>query len=218
MVGTTRRQFLWGGLGVLALRETTMTSVSTAKLVRAGMWQRTQGIGLENFQLLRATNEWVMYGTVLTLTKGIPTETRYEIVCDAGWNTKRADISLRDTGGERVLRLTAQNGRWYVNGRANEAVHGCIDIDLGWSPSTNTLPIRRLGLAIGKSSGPLTAAWVRFPELTVEVLPQEYVRLSEQRYRYTSRGGAFTAVIEVDDEGLVLDYEGVWRRVGESMK
>jgi hypothetical protein len=56
------------------------------------------------------------------------------------------------------------------------------------------------------------AAWVRFPNLNVEPLDQTYTRLGERTYRYQS--GTFEADLEVDDEGLVLDYPGIWRRVG----
>ncbi len=55
-------------------------------------------------------------------------------------------------------------------------------------------------------------AWVRFPELTVELLPQSYERLDERVYRYTSRDGGFRADLTVDEEQLVIDYEGVWKR------
>jgi hypothetical protein len=135
------------------------------------------------------------------------------VVCDASWQTRRADVRLRDAAGERTLAVVADGGRWTVNGREDESIRGCVDIDLAWSPSTNTLPIRRLRLAVGSASGVVTAAWVRFPELSLQPLPQEYRRLSERRYRYESHGGAFAADLEVDGEGLVLDYEGVWRRV-----
>jgi hypothetical protein len=95
------------------------------------------------------------------------------------------------------------------------ALHGLVDVDLGFSPVTNTLPIRRLEPAIGEVVA-VTAAWVRFPELTIEPLPQRYVRLAERRYRYESAGGAFVAEIEVDDLGLVTTYEGGWRRIAAS--
>jgi hypothetical protein len=77
------------------------------------------------------------------------------------------------------------------------------------------LPIRRLDPAIGEAVA-LTAVWVRFPELTIEPLPQRYIRLAERRYRYESAGGAFVAEIEVDDLGLVTTYEGGWRRIAVS--
>ncbi len=92
------------------------------------------------------------------------------------------------------------------------AIEGLVDVDLGFTPATNTLPIRRLTRAVGEAVD-VTAAWVRFPELTVEPLPQRYVRLDERRYRYASSGGAFVAELEVDDLGLVVRYEGGWERV-----
>jgi hypothetical protein len=62
----------------------------------------------------------------------------------------------------------------------------------------------------------VTAAWLRFPELTLEPLSQRYVRLDERRYRYESQGGSFVAELEVDDLGLVVHYEGGWQRVATS--
>jgi hypothetical protein len=77
---------------------------------------------------------------------------------------------------------------------------------------TNTLPIRRPQDAAG-GSVELTAVWVRFPELTIETLPQRYTRLADRHYRYESAGGAFVAELTVDDLGLVIDYEGGWLRI-----
>ncbi len=154
----------------------------------------------------------MLRGTILASHERGPAEARYEILCDAGWHTRQAEVAVRDASGERMLRLTVENGHWYADGRERDAVRGSVDIDLGWSPSTNTLPIRRLDLVLGQKSGPIVAAWVRFPELTVEPLPQEYERTAARRYRYTSRGGAFAADLEVDDEGLVIGYAGGWER------
>jgi len=69
-----------------------------------------------------------------------------------------------------------------------------------------------LGLDIGQTSGEFIAAWVRFPELTLQPLPQEYLRLGDRKYRYSSRGGAFVAELLVDEHDLVLDYQDFWRR------
>lgn len=188
------------------------------KLITAGLWRWFQGTGLERFEFLHASSEWIFRGTILTLAQGDAVEARYELICDQAFFTRRAQISVRDTAGERRLEISAENGRWYENGRENVSVRGALDIDLGWSPSTNTLPIRRLGLQVGQSSGELIAAWVRFPALTLEPLPQEYLRISERLYRYSSRGGAFTAQLQVDAESLVIDYEGFWQRMLEAAK
>ena len=187
------------------------------QLICSGLWRWLQGTGFERFEFVRAADEWLFRGTILTLANHVPAEARYEIVSDSSFRTRCAQVSLRDATGERALAIVAENGRWFSNGSEIGAVSGAIDIDLGWSPSTNTLPIRRLNLEIGRSSGEFRAAWVRFPDLTLQPLPQEYVRLAERRYRYSSRGGAFVANLQVDSEGLVLDYEGFWQRVGAAI-
>ena len=77
---------------------------------------------------------------------------------------------------------------------------GSLDVDLGMTPSTNTSVIRRLGLAVDRSAE-LTAAWVRFPGLTVEPLRQRYTRVATHGYLYESlrEGGVvFQARIDVD--------------------
>jgi uncharacterized protein len=186
---------------------------SPEQLVCDRLWRWLQGTGLERFELLRAGGEWILRGTVLAIARTAPAEARYEIVCDGSFRTRRAHVSLRDAAGERSLGITAENGHWFVNGNEVQEVGGAIDIDLGWSPATNTLPIRRLNLEIGQSSGEFRAAWVRFPDLTLQPLPQEYVRLAQKEYRYSSRGGAFTARLLVDDHGLVTQYEGFWESV-----
>ena len=186
--------------------------MEAGKIVASGFWRWLVGTGLERFELMHAGEEWVLQGTILAMPSSAA-EARYEIICDAQFRTQRVQIVLRDFGGERRLELSAENGRWYANGQEAASVRGAIDVDLGWSPSTNTLPICRLGLEVGQSSGEFTAAWVRFPELVLEPLPQEYRRLGEREYLYVSRGGAFQARLLVDDYGLVIDYEGFWQRV-----
>jgi hypothetical protein len=181
-------------------------------LIQAGLWRWLTRTGMERFELHRGRNEWMLRGTILVMAEGLPTEARYEVVCDDSWRTRRADISLRDQSGERSLKVAVEDGSWFANGRSIETVKGCIDIDLEWSPSTNTLPIRRLPLAVGERSGPIVAAWVRFPNLELQPLSQEYQRIAGNRYRYVSNHGAFVAELAVDEEGLVTEYEGLWRR------
>lgn len=200
---------------------------SERRHLHACLWRRLDQPGLERCELVREAAGWSLRGTVLALDGDRSAEVRYRVSCDEAWRTTGAEVELRDLAGVRALRLevrAAEGGRWLTTdsasslqaGREVESVRGAIDVDLAWSPSTNTLPIRRLNLEVGERSGTIVAAWVRFPELTVEPLPQEYERLAAGRYRFTSDGGRFTTEIEVDEEGLVVDYGGIWRREGKS--
>jgi hypothetical protein len=112
----------------------------------------------------------------------------------------------------RRLNLTVEShGKWRRSGQELPVLRDCTDVDLEVTPATNTLPIRRLALPIGKGQD-VTAAWVRFPDLEIEVLPQRYIRLNQNRYHYETTTG-FAAEIQVDEMGLVTAYPGGWERL-----
>jgi hypothetical protein len=196
--------------------------------VRTVLWQRIDSPGSEWCALERTPDGWRLHGIVLAEVATAPVLVQYTVALASNWSTQAVEIVMRsgNTIEPRALRLTVAPGqRWQIEREPSQdesmpqddllALHGLIDVDLGFSPATNTLPIRRLDPAIGESVA-VTAAWVRFPELTIEPLPQRYIRLAERRYRYESAGGAFVAEIEVDDLGLVTTYEGGWRRIAVS--
>jgi uncharacterized protein len=152
-----------------------------------------------------------LVGTVLATEDGVPVRIEYRVLTDAAGMTTA--VHVRDLRGfeQRTLDLVRdRKGAWTLNGTPARALRGCADVDLGCSPSTNTLPIRRLRLGVGRTQT-IQAAWVRFPELTVQKTPQTYTRWDESTYRYAS--GTFEAELTVDDEGVVTDY-AEWRRTG----
>jgi uncharacterized protein len=196
--------------------------------VRTMLWQRIDSPGSEWCTLEREPEGWRVRGIVLTEVATVLVLVHYAIALASDWSTRAVEIVMRsgDAIEPRKLRLTVTpERRWQIEREPSldmsmhqddpVALQGLIDVDLGFSPVTNTLPIRRLDPAIGEAEA-VTAAWVRFPELTIEPLPQRYIRLAERRYRYESAGGAFVAEIEVDDLGLVTMYEGGWRRIAVS--
>lgn len=181
--------------------------------IRSVLWNRRDQISLEYFQLRQGAEEITLSGTVLTSDDGKPLRLEYAVRCDPSWATRSARVNLTlDAASSELSLIVDEQRRWWRDGKELVEVAGCIDIDISLSPSTNTLPIRRLSLASG-DEGDVTAAWIRFPELTVEPLPQRYVRTGERLYRYSSAGGAFTADIEVDELGLVVSYPPLWDRV-----
>ncbi|HEV8365523.1 MAG TPA: putative glycolipid-binding domain-containing protein, partial [Gemmatimonadaceae bacterium] len=83
-----------------------------------------------------------------------------------------------------------------------------------FTPATNTLPIRRLALTVGESTD-VSAAWLRFPAMTLERLEQRYTRIGDSTYRYESAGGQFMRELTVTPDGLVHEYQGLWRAESE---
>jgi hypothetical protein len=79
-----------------------------------------------------------------------PCHIDYFIKCDLSWQTRR--VSIRGQIGRRAISQTLQvnsKKQWLIDGKPIPSVEGCIDVDLGFSPSTNLLPIRRLRLGTG---------------------------------------------------------------------
>lgn len=143
--------------------------------------------------------------------EGKPCRLDYAIACDRSWRTRSAQVAGWIGGQAVEVALAVDDaGRWRLNGAGCPAAAGCVDVDLNFSPSTNLLPIRRTGLAIGDEAE-VRAAWLRFPDFTLEPLEQRYRRIAAFRYRYSSAGGRFVTDLQVDEAGFVVDYPAVWR-------
>lgn len=154
---------------------------------------------------------WHLSGVAVLAHASRPSRMEYDIVCDSSWVTR--SCTLRGYIGATPVALDiTRNSRaeWTVGGAPAHMLNGCDDIDLGFTPATNLLPIRRLDLPIG-AKAPVRAAWVKFPDLTLEVLEQTYTRLAHDRYLYESAGGAFRRELLVDDVGFVVEYPDFWR-------
>jgi len=176
------------------------------------LWEPWDGRGIEHLRVSVHAEHAYAESELLDEQGEQPVRVRYRVRTDAAWRTRSVEVTVMDPK-PRLLRLHHDgDGRWRGDdGVALPELDGCMDVDLECSPFTNTLPIRRLALAVGQGAS-VRAAWVRHPSLTVEGLDQRYIRLSESLYRYEARSG-FSVELEVDADGVVLDYGEYWRRV-----
>lgn len=167
---------------------------------------------------------------------GRPYRLDYRVEAAAGFVTRRLDVTVTGEGWTRALALTrAADGAWAcaradgdaaLAGTAAEETRpdldGALDCDLGRSPLTNLMPVRRHGLLRPGGPAEILAAWVDVPELTVHASRQRYehVRAAGDGavVRYTDLGAneGFTADLLVGADGLVVEYPGLARRVAGS--
>ncbi len=140
-----------------------------------------------------------------------PCHIDYDVSIDRQWRPSEARATIATPSGvrEMVLRSDHADG-WELDGVPVSHLEGCGDVDLDWTPATNTVPIRRLDLEVGETRI-ITAAWVRFPELDVVSNAQRYTRLADDRWRYRSGDYDFELVTD-PTTGLVLRYgDDLWR-------
>jgi hypothetical protein len=178
-------------------------------------WRRSDEVEADEFCTLSVRGSGLsLVGTVLGAEGGVPIRIEYRVLVDANGFTTAAHVrQLRGFDQRAVVLMRDAKGAWTVDAKRVSKLKTCTDVDLGCSPSTNTLPIRRLRLGVGESKT-IDAAWVRFPGLEVVKAAQTYTRLDENTYRYAS--GRFESELTVDDEGLVTVY-AEWRRTAVSI-
>lgn len=174
-------------------------------------WRRLDVPGREEAYFEQIHSGWHIAGSVDVEESGVSTSISYDIECDSAWRTLSAIVRGETAGRPFRFALAARGGQWTKDGRTVPELAGALDIVFGFTPATNTLPIRRLELAVGQTA-PVISAWLRFPELRIETLAQKYTRESERVYRYVAQvdGAPFVARLDTDAYGRVLCYEGLW--------
>jgi uncharacterized protein len=176
-------------------------------------WHDWSGKGVEHLVLSEGSDEIIAEAAILVTIGDEDFAVRYRILCDRSWSVRRAEIA--QIGGGDALELASDGaGNWVDrSGTPMPQLTGAIDIDISITPFTNTLPIRRLHLQPGQSTD-ILAVYIQLPGLTVTTDRQRYTCLEpDRRYRYESLDSDFTREIEVDDNGLVVTYPGLFRRV-----
>lgn len=184
---------------------------------REAMWSAWDAPGLEHLRLAMHNDGVVADGIVLGLTEGRPFRVAYEVRCDVGWRVRTVGVGVPGSEQPGVNVRSDGEGNWTtLDGRALPELRGCIDVDISVTPFTNTLPIRRLGLA-PMESAEVSVAYFEGTELQAWPEPQRYTCLEKSDggglYRYLSLEGEFTVDLPVDADGLVLDYPGLFKRV-----
>lgn len=180
------------------------------------------GPGMEHLKLTRDEEGYLADGIYVGRNNDTtPYRLHYLIRIDPNWQMVSARLHLIDgPDGSNDLSLTVdENCNWRNEaGESLPSLAGCHEIDIYATPFTNTLPIRRLGLAAGESAE-ISVGYIDAPNLEPRPVRQRYhcVRPfgpDTGTYRYEALFRAGSAVeIEVDSDGLVIDYPGCFNRV-----
>ena len=176
-------------------------------------WNKNQeGVGLEHLLLA----EHVADSVVLAFDEDSgPFRLTYRLNWDASWQLRDAELSVAAECLSRSLSLqTDGQGHWrHRDGEAIDDLDGCLDIDIWPTPFTNSFPIRREPMAVGERRQ-FRVAWIFAPDLMVHMQSQAYTRLGDRLYLFENLDGSgFRAELAVDEDGIVLDYPELFRRV-----
>lgn len=145
---------------------------------------------------------------------GIPVYADYTLKLDLQWNVQEFNINfhVRDTQHHYHL-LRDASGNWSdASGKLYPEFNGCSYIDISLTPFTNSLPVNGLYLAHGESR--------EFDLVYVDVMAneirkdhQKYTKSGHHKYQFQNDGGNFTADLDVDDDGFVIHYPGLFNMI-----
>jgi hypothetical protein len=176
-------------------------------------WQDWSGKGIEHLVLDVDADEIVAEAAILGTIDDELFGVRYRILCDGSWRVTGVEVS--QIGEDRWIELSHDGAGNWVDSSQNpmEDLKGAMDVDISVTPFTNTIPIRRLKLNRGEAKE-ILVVYVQLPGLKLSTDRQRYTCLEPNKlYRYESLDSEFTRDIEVDANGLVVTYPGLFRRV-----
>jgi hypothetical protein len=167
----------------------------------------------------------------------VPYALTYELWTNEAWASTRVSLHCEGAGWTRDLDLVRTPDGWESSGSARGApalasfdsrnlrapappgiadpasLQFSLDVDIGGSPLTNALPVRRLGLREGRPGRivKLVGAWVLPPTLEVVASAQTYKAVGDSVVHY---GDTTTGVdVRFGADGWVEVYPGLARRV-----
>ena len=178
----------------------------------AMFWRRLDVPGHDACRLDETASEWKMEGTAVFRDQSRPAMLAYVVEGDAGWRAREARV--RGWIGEQPFGvvISRRGASWHLDGVPVLGLDGCVDVDLGFTPATNLIPIRRLALKVGQAAD-VPAAWLDVATGTLKLLAQRYERRSETAYWYQAPMFSYAAELDVGPDGFVRRYPGLWESV-----
>jgi len=124
------------------------------------LWRRLDAPGHDACRLDDDGTGWRLHGTAVYGDNGVPARLDYEVACSDTWVTR--DGRVHGWLGARAVELAIRRspaGAWTLNGVAVPGLDECVDLDLGFTPATNALQIRRVALGKGQAMD-VPVAWL----------------------------------------------------------
>jgi hypothetical protein len=158
-----------------------------------------------------------------------PYRVDYRLDAGEGLVTRELEVTAVGEGWRRRLMLRHDgSGGWSADVETDGNPPGgawdgelpdlseALDIDIGFSPLTNSMPILRHRLH-REGSREFVMAWVSIPDVRVRASKQRYehVRADDagSTVRFLELDGDFNAELELDEDGLLVFYPGLARRI-----
>lgn len=192
-------------------------------------WAKDEPVGTE-FAGVRLSSRSLRAHGFAAGTEPAPYLVDYRLITGEAFVTTELALTVTGNGWWRRLELTrSQAGEWAARtdqagdaglpppGGDTAGFADALDPDLELSPVFNSMPVLRHGLHEEGDSVEFQMVWVSLPDLRLHPSRQRYSYLGKSAdgrvVRFESLDADFVGEIVFDDDGLVVDYPGIGRRI-----
>jgi uncharacterized protein len=188
-----------------------MIEPPTEALMSSAFWQRLDIAGCDAARLLKLADGFQLSGNAVFLKAGEPTALRYSLALAHDWSTREARVE--GFMGNRRLNdhIARTTAGWMMNGR-DFGMADVLDLDLGFTPATNMVQLKRIALAIGDEAD-FDVAWFDAGSDRIERLPQQYRRVTGSEYDYRSPTFDYRETLQLAPNGFAQEYPGLWTMI-----
>lgn len=179
------------------------------------LWRSLDAPGFEHVRVDRSHPGWDVYDSMIVREHEEQVRRGgYTLVLDKSFRALEIRIMAeQEPGSMAALHLLATgDGTWTDESEQRiPELDGVIDVDIQWSPLTNTLPVRRLDLRKGDEQA-ISVAYIELPSLALRRVNQRYTRIDDRTVQYASATREFVRELALDEDGFVLDYPDLFTR------
>lgn len=171
-------------------------------------WERLDVPGTDECRLFQTDSGWHLAGRAQFTDQGQRHDIEYTVDSAENWNTWRAEI--KGTANHLIQR---KSGQWFLDGVLQEDIAKDItQIDFGFTPATNYMQLKQMGLEIGEEVD-CVVAWFDLGEPELVYLHQVYGRIDDNSYEYNSPSYRYHETLVIAENGFVLVYPHLWKAV-----
>ena len=175
------------------------------------IWKSTYYESLEYMQWKKEAELNSFQSTVIGLKDDNHWLLQYKVKTDLQWNLRSFQLHAVVNSIDWVVEGQLTHGKWSINGQERSEFENLKFIDISLTPFTNSLPIQQLNLQLGEEE-PIEVMYIDVVHKELSRVQQSFVKLDKETVRYANVPKDFQADITIDEEGLVVDYPGLFVR------
>lgn len=142
-----------------------------------------------------------------------PWQVNYTLTLNPRWEAQTVFIEVMSEQNYTISLHKNELQQWMnEKGEHLAAFDGCVDVDISFTPFTNSLPINRLQLTKGEGQD-IRVVYVDVRNGVIKTVKQRYLNKGNQIYKYENEDSGYISELIIDKDGYVVDYPGIWQQI-----